>query len=90
MYPRALSSIAAGVTPSKTGGATARDPRLEKTCQEFEAVFLSMIWKEMRKSSGTDLGGWDTFAEQALGQHWARNGGIGLAKVIYKAMAKHL
>lgn len=67
-----------------------KDARLKKTCQEFEAVFLSMIWKEMQKSAGTDLGGWDTFAEQAIGQYWAKGGGIGLAKVIYRQMEKHL
>ncbi|MGE5579856.1 MAG: hypothetical protein ACM3WU_07425 [Bacillota bacterium] len=83
MYTSATQPIA------KTA-ANSVDRRLEKTCQDFEAVFLSMIWKEMQKSAGTDLGGWDAFAEQALGQHWAKGGGIGLAKVIYKAMAKHL
>jgi len=83
MYVKAIQPVAANT-------ATAPDRRLEKTCQDFEAVFLSMIWKQMQKSAGSDLGGWDAFAEQALGQHWARSGGIGLAKVIYKAMSKHL
>lgn len=80
------SPVAAGVQTTQAS----EDRRLEKACQDFEAVFLSMIWKEMQKSSGTDLGGWDVFAEQAIGQHWAKSGGIGLAKVIYKGMSKHL
>jgi Rod binding domain-containing protein len=66
------------------------DVRLEKACRDFEAIFLTMLWREMLKSTETDLGGWDTFAEQAIGQSWAKSGGIGLAKVIYRGMAKHL
>lgn len=95
MYITATQMMA-GITEGKIKAATAAastnatDRKLEKTCQDFESVFLSMIWKEMQKSAGTDLGGWDAFAEQALGQYWARSRGIGLAKVIYKAMAKHL
>ncbi len=81
-----------GAIPAVQAGAVQkpRDIRLEKACRDFEAVFLTMLWREMQKSSGTDLGGWDAFAEQAIGQSWAKNGGIGLAKVIYKGMSKHL
>jgi len=49
-----------------------------------------MLWREMEKSSGTDLGSWGVVADQAMGQSWAKSGGIGLAKVIYKSMSKHL
>lgn len=66
------------------------DSKLYKTCQDFESVFLSMIWKEMQKSSGVDLGLFGAFAEGAIGQSWAKSGGIGLAKVLYKSMSKHL
>ena len=94
MTIQAISNTVAGAAMAGSVVAKAatgpKDAKLEKTCQEFESVFLSMIWKEMQKSTGTDLGGWDTFAEQAMGQHWAKSGGIGLAKVIYKQMAKHL
>lgn len=67
-----------------------KDLRLEKACTDFEAVFLTMLWRAMEKSSGTDLGNWGVFADQAIGQSWAKSGGIGLAKVIYKSMSKHL
>ncbi len=87
MYIQAVSHVSG---PAQRPAVEPTDKSLEKACQEFEAIFLSMIWREMQKSSGTDLGGWDAFAEQALGQHWARSGGIGLAKVIYKGMSKHL
>jgi Rod binding domain-containing protein len=64
--------------------------KLLKTCQDFESVFLTMIWKEMQKSSGVDLGVFGAFAEGAMGQSWAKSGGIGLAKVIFNSMSKHL
>jgi flagellar protein FlgJ len=70
--------------------AGAEDPKLLKACQDFEAVFLTMIWKEMQKSANVDLGGWGAFAEQAMGENWAKSGGIGLAKVMYKSMSKTL
>lgn len=87
MYVKGATVAAA----ARTGAVQKpKDIRLDKACQDFEAVFLTMLWREMRKSARTDLGGWETFAEQAIGQSWARNGGIGLAKVIYEGMSKHL
>lgn len=70
-------------------GSTGRD-KLFKACQGLESVFLTMIWKEMQKSAKVDLGGWGAFAEQAMGENWAKSGGIGLAKVLYKNMSKTL
>jgi len=67
-----------------------KDVRLQRACQDFEGIFLTMLWREMQKSTDTDLGGWDAFAEQAIGRQWAKSGGIGLAKVIYKSVSKHL
>lgn len=81
------------VEPATTRTAAPSRPedlRLEKACRDFEAVFLTMLWREMEKSSGTDLGSWGVVADQAMGQSWAKSGGIGLAKVIYKSMSKHL
>ncbi len=75
--------------PSESGGGK-NNAKLLKTCQDFESVFLTMIWKEMQKSSGVDLGVFGAFAEGAMGQSWAKSGGIGLAKVIFNSMSKHL
>jgi len=84
-FERTSPTEAAGVMSKRQG-----DVRLEKACQDFEAVFLTMLWREMQKSSGIRLGGYDAFAEQAIGSKWAKTGGIGLAKVILKSMSKHL
>lgn len=74
----------------KAAAPSKEESRLQKACQDFEAVFLTMIWREMLKSTKTDLGGYETFAEQAIGDQWAKSGGIGLAKVMYGNMSKHL
>ncbi len=76
---------------SASGSAGGKDvhPRTMKACQDFEAVFLSLLWTEMSKSTGVDLGGWDVLSHQAMGQKWARAGGIGLAKVIYDSVANN-
>ncbi len=97
MYISPAASVTAGTISGGVGKAEAaasalsgkEDRELEKACQEMEAVFLSILWREMQKSTGTDLGGWSTIVEQAIGQSWARSGGIGLAKVIYEEMSKH-
>ena len=74
---------------SLTADEKSVDPRTIKACQDFEAVFLSLLWQEMSKSTGVDLGGWDAIGNQAMGQKWAQAGGIGLAKVIYESVAKY-
>lgn len=61
--------------------------RLRKTCRDFEAVFLTMLWREMEKSTNVKLGGWGLIAEQAMGTKWAEAGGIGLAEVMFRQMA---
>ncbi len=58
-----------------------------KTCRDFEAVFLTMLWREMGKSTNVKLGGWGLIAEQAIGAKWAQTGGIGLAEVMLRQMA---
>ena len=58
-----------------------KDLRLARSCQDFESVFLTTLWRSMAKNSGMDVGGWDVLLSQAVGKAWAGSGGIGLAKV---------
>ncbi len=67
----------------------ASEQSLMKACVDFESVFLSLLWKEMCKSTQMDLGGWDGMAQHAVGAKWAGTGGIGLAKVIYSRLTNH-
>ena len=65
-----------------------KDLRLAESCQDFESVFLTTLWRNMAKNSGVELGGWDVMLCQAMGKAWAQAGGIGLAKVLYKQLSK--
>ncbi len=60
---------------------------LLKACKDFEAVFLTILWREMNKSTNTKLGGWGVLVEQGMGTKWAESGGIGLAEVMFKQMS---
>lgn len=65
-----------------------KDLQLAKSCQDFESVFLTAIWRNMAKSTGMKLGAWDVLLSQAMGKTWAEAGGIGLAKVLYDQLSK--
>lgn len=65
-----------------------KDLRLARSCQDFESVFLTTLWRSMAKNSGMDVGGWDVLLSQAVGKAWAGSGGIGLAKVLYERLSK--
>jgi len=73
---------------SRSYTETKNNLKLQKACQDFEAVFLSIIWNSMSKASGLDLGGWDVIAQEAIGKKWAYSGGIGLAKVLFRSLSK--
>lgn len=64
-----------------------RDEALAKSLSDFEAVFLTLLWRDMAKSAGMGLGAWDVFLSQSMGKTWANAGGIGLAKVLYNQMS---
>lgn len=65
-----------------------RNAKTLKACQEFESVFLSMLWRDMTSSSGLKGGNWDVMLSQVMGKAWADAGGIGLAKVLYSQLSK--
>jgi Rod binding domain-containing protein len=66
-----------------------QDARLREACKDFEALFLTMMWKEAQKSSSLNLGGYDALVEQVIGDVWSKGGGLGLAKVIYESVSNH-
>ena len=67
---------------------TQKNEKLAKTCKDFESVFLTILWRDMTKSSGLNAGEWDVVLSQIMGKAWAEAGGIGLAKVLYKQLSK--
>lgn len=65
-----------------------QDLKLAEACREFESLFLTILWRNMAKNAGVDLGPWDVLMSQSMGQVWAQGGGIGLAKVLYDQLSK--
>lgn len=65
------------------------ESELLRACQQFEGLFLSILFRAMMKTTGSrDQGAYGTIAEQAFGQKLAEAGGIGLAKVLFDSLAK--
>lgn len=74
--------------------------RLSKAGQEFEALFFSMMLKEMRKSISSEEGaglfageGSDTYGgmfDTFIGQHMASGGPLGIANTVESYLQKQL
>ena len=88
--------VRAGVDPKIH--ETKEAQRLKETCQQFEAILWSKIWKEMRataKSFSSDgARTWrqmeDLSIEMATEDLVARSEGAGLWKMLYDSMIDHL
>jgi len=96
---QALSSISSGAALSPTliaaeGIADLPDADAVGMAKQFESLFVSMLIKEMRQSSGFGEGLFpgdasDTYGgmfDMFMGQHLAENGGIGLAEMVGRAV----
>ena len=90
--PPALAGAALPPTGSLTGAGTAESLKGRDAAQvahEFEAMFVSMMMKEMRQAgsdqglfpgdSGDTLGG---LFDMTLGEHIAAAGGIGISRLL--------
>jgi len=69
---------------------------LQKATQDFEAVLLNMVIKAMwktipesglfEKNNSTQI--YEGLMHSALSEEMARNGGMGIAKVLYQQLSK--
>jgi Rod binding domain-containing protein len=66
--------------------ATERDPVAAEKAKEFEAIFLTQFVDEMLKTTGESAFGskqqsemWRSFLSEAVAEHLAEQGGLGLA-----------
>ncbi len=69
---------------------------LQKAAQDFEAVMLNMVIKAMwktipesglfEKNSSTQI--YEGLMHSALSEEMARNGGMGIAKVLYQQLSR--
>ncbi|MDQ0203067.1 rod-binding protein [Pectinatus haikarae] len=90
---------AAGESLEKTAGNadTARDAsKLKDACVQFEAMFLDLMYKEMRKTVPEDSLLGDSNADNILRsmhdtemtKNLAQAGGVGLADMLYRQIQK--
>lgn len=75
--------------------AKQEDEALQEACQQFEAFFIQQLWKEMRNTLSKDglipkSHGEEIFQEMLDGEYAkqsTKNGGIGLAKMLYQQLS---
>ena len=85
----------APAAPGSNLGAAAMD-RIKKTAQDFEASFLSEMYKPMFQGLSTDgvFGGgeaegtWRSFMIDAMAKQTVKAGGVGLSNIVMSEMIK--
>lgn len=73
------------------------EAKLRKACQDFEAVFIGQIWKQMRSSVPKDgmlhskeEESYLSMFDQELSVKMSRSGGIGLSDMLYSTLSERL
>jgi flagellar protein FlgJ len=76
-------------------GASAVDPRLRETAQEFEAVFLAQVLQTLTTGIGGpgalgdgDNDAWSAMLQEEYGRLISRSGGVGVADALLREMLK--
>ncbi|MBZ5628023.1 MAG: rod-binding protein [Acidobacteriia bacterium] len=74
-------------------GQSASRLKLRKAASEFESILLSSLWKSMKTTvaGADDSGAGETLSDlgiQAVSSALARAGGLGIAKLIVRALDK--
>ena len=71
--------------------------KLRKACQDFEAVFIGQIWKQMRSSvpsegmlHSKEEQSYLSMFDQEMSIKMARSGGIGLSDLLYDNLSQRL
>lgn len=89
------STVSKPIAVSGSGKATANDPRaVKKLAGEFEALFIGMMLKSMRGTTGSDklTGGghgeevYSSLLDQEYAKAIAQHGGIGIADMIERQL----
>lgn len=89
-----LRELRSRLEPSDKGQDEAK---LRKACQDFEAVFIGQIWKQMRSSVPKDgmlhskeEESYLSMFDQELSVKMSRSGGIGLSDLLYENLSQRL
>lgn len=74
-----------------------KSEKLKKACEDFEALFVSKMFETMRKSEiegglveksrGEEI--FTSMLDSEVAQESVKNGGMGLAKMLYDSMSKY-
>jgi len=71
--------------------------KLKKACQDFEAVFIGQIWKQMRASvpkegllNSKEQESYMSMFDQELSVKMSQSGGIGLSDMLYANLSERL
>jgi len=74
-----------------------REARLKKATQDFEALFLAQMWKQMRQGVGKDgllsspqSESYISMFDQEMGVKMAEAGGIGLGDMLFRQLQTRL
>lgn len=81
---------------TKTSATEKNDAKLKEACEQFEALFLDLMYKEMRKTVPKDSLFGDSNADNILRsmqetemtKNLAHAGGVGLADMLYRQIGK--
>jgi flagellar protein FlgJ len=82
----------------KTPGRAREEAKLDGACKQFEEMYLSQMFQQMRKSSGKskESGGGEQeemfqgMLDNERAKTWAQEGGVGLANLLFQQMKQSL
>jgi len=81
----------------RLGDSKGRDAQLKEACKDFEAIFISKIWKEMRNSvpkegylHSKQEEKYLSMFDKDFSEKMASDGGIGLADMLYDQLSTKL
>jgi len=99
LAPPAINSYAVDQARAQSGRTSAfgtGEDKARKAAQDFESFFLSQMFGFMSAGIKTDgpMGGgqaeatWRSFLNDQYGRQMAKNGGVGIADMVYSQMLK--
>jgi flagellar protein FlgJ len=88
--PEPLPKAATSSAPSQAQD----EAKLQEACKQFETLFLTQLFAQMRKSSGSSgiMGGgqgeemFQGMLDEERAKNWAQEGGVGLANLLFQQM----
>ena len=94
-FQTSMADLKTRLAPGKNGEAD--EKQLRQACKDFEAVFIGKMWQEMQKTvpkegylHGKQEEMYTSMFDQAMSEHLAEAGGVGLADMLYDQLASRL